>query len=521
MSPFPRTLCALVLAAATASCATTAPTRRELALDPALTSNKLGGSAKPLGNYSSPQGRPDQGAKCSVALAFAGGGTVSASMAFGFMERFVETMIESGDSQLLNEIDYVTTASGGGHAAYLFIDMLREARVRNPSNIWGEVKDSMASPRFRSSLSTIVLPSYGKDAIRFGVAALLFDSNGKEMHRRLVSAVASGDTMCTHKGPIAQTPPGKDDVLKCRVFEDAHADVLRPSDFVAKEGSTLTHPVWLPAFTLFDAGVNVPFSPAALELLGVESISFSKDPDDVHTPVAEMSMIDALVLSSAFPGIGPFLFRTKDKDVIVVADGGQTDNLGIENAAILVSNDIAAGATAGVVITVDTSTEPSNHPFFQDRKASFADRISLTATNAVPLLKHARRQQLALVRAVDRDEKIALHSASIDDVLKKPLPFFNLRGGDCPIATPIAQCPRDTAPKSMDVWQRAVVDTFVAEALPRQVVEDLIVVGRAMFDNHASKIRESLQNCRQASEPAAATPAPPPTETAPPPPPSG
>ncbi len=469
-------------------CGTTAR-EPHLRLDSSLTTGPFGGSTDPIEGYSSPQLRKNQNPQCSIAVTIAGGGTVSASVAYGFLEALVETYSDLPDDvNPLYELDYLSTASGGGHAAYLFVDMIREARKRTDgraNSLWVEVRDEMRSPRFRSSLSTVVLKTYNHDQWRSFLPGAFFDVNGAEMHQRLHSALASGQEACGYKGPISGVSGSAQlkEVTRCRILGPGD-DVLRPTHFLESD-----LPVWIPNFTLYDGGVNVPFTPTKLRRLGIERISVGRNPDKHINTVSDLTMIDGLTMSSAFPGIGPFQMRGMNNNLITVADGGQSDNLGIENGLLAVAND-AKGGAVGLVVSIDTSVEPLNATYYSDRSCD--DTCSLPIFNAVPLLKHDRRQRkMRAKHGTPMGASIALVEASVDDVVDQPVTFTDLK--PCETGFPIDRCEHGSSVATP--WEREVVDTQTSEALPPQKVEDLIAVGRAMFRKHQGTIAPIIEKC--------------------------
>jgi hypothetical protein len=68
-----------------------------------------------------PSRDPRYSANCSVALAISGGGSIAASYALGAIRRLADDDISASNESALSEVDYVSTASGGGIAGLLLL----------------------------------------------------------------------------------------------------------------------------------------------------------------------------------------------------------------------------------------------------------------------------------------------------------------------------------------------------------------------------------------------------------------
>ncbi len=434
------------------ACATAPDRNTDIVLDRSLTANPLGGAENPALGYPSPQNRARQNQKCSLALAISGGGTVSASVAYGFLEALTDSV-----QSRLSEVDYISTASGGGHAAYLFVDMIREAKTRAPGDVWGEVGDSFRSPRFANSLSWRVLRSDGMFGRLLFAASGVCDMNGKNMVKNMYPALSSN---VGHTCPAGKRVADLGEDFNCVLLGDD--DILRPRHFA---DPVLGLPLWIPNVSIFHAGVNLPYTPENFGKLNIPIVSFSRDARRLTIPAADLDMQDVLVLSSAFPGIGPFVSERSDGTKLLLADGGQTDNLGIENAAVLVGNDMKNGASVGIIIGIDTSTELTDYPYFN--AIGDFDRLMSVVENAVPLLKHDKRLTRLKIAAVN--PAITYIGATFNDIRSQSSQLF-----------------------------REAKDTPVAEELDATKVNLLRRVGREMFRAHQNKISDALESCATA-----------------------
>ena len=77
----------------------------------------LARGTKPPGYYFHVAGRTNQSDDLLVALAFSGGGTRAAAFAYGVLEELHDTRLAGGTRTLLNEVDVISSVSGGSVTA--------------------------------------------------------------------------------------------------------------------------------------------------------------------------------------------------------------------------------------------------------------------------------------------------------------------------------------------------------------------------------------------------------------------
>jgi len=445
------------------------------------------------GTEADPSTRPGTSSRCSLAFGLSGGGTVSASFAYGVLEQLESTR------PVLREVDYLSTASGGGITASLVIDMLRESRLRGDE---AALAPYFASARFRSALDADWL---GQGAF---VAGAIGGTTPKQLLEGLDRASPGGlrwslspatllEAATAFGAPIVGQPgfpecsrtpiPLADavDSPACRVPGVRELTF----DDVWKRGSPL--PVWLPGVTVFDTGTNVPFVPHFIDALGLVAIRFAAGADWV--PRAQFTYRHALALSMAFPGIGPVLARATGAPprYVDLADGGQSDNLGVLHATAAVSADLRAKRSErGLVIVVDGAIT-LGAPWHQE-EWSHGKRLKQTLFNADPPLAAFRALAPRLADSIAREAGVAssvrVVFVKLSDLLEgtDPVDFPALHRPDCLLhGRPMDRegCLDRSRPTREHPYDR-FRPLSASLSLTRREVEDLVLAGNLVAARH-------------------------------------
>ncbi|WP_426747431.1 hypothetical protein VZQ01_08145 [Myxococcus faecalis] len=352
---------------------------------------------EPLRGYrAEPELRPEQNDQCTVVLSMSGGGTNSASFAWGAIHELNEAFPERQRS-VLREFDYLVTASGGGLMALSLMEILREADLRGDTLSSATARDYLESSRFFSVLGLSYLPST-KDAflrnVLDGRAASRVRAQLKTAFVGLDGGVCKGD----YAGPLRSVP------REGAAFETyATCSLTSPLSFnevFPPEGVPVKLPVFVATVTAYETGHVVPLLPKWLNQLGVDEIRLAlphaaSRNDVLQVDPRVMDYLDAVTLSMSFPGIGPVLGTTvplKRPDGnsirrgIALADGGQSDNLGLGVALRLGLSHAKQHPVVHIVL--DSSIQTSS-PYLV-RRYDFGEGLSKMVQNAVPLLGAAR-----------------------------------------------------------------------------------------------------------------------------------
>lgn len=478
---------------------------------------------EPLKGYrAEPELRPDQNDQCTVVLSMSGGGTNSASFAWGALHALNEEF-SGRDRSVLREVDYLVTASGGGLMALAVMEILREADQRGDTLTPRVAREYLESSRFFSVLGLSYLPS-DKDAFLKNV----LDGRAASKVRGEMEKAFVGRGRCegVFAGPLSGVPRGDAEFERyatCILTEPlAFADVFPPA------GAPVKLPVFVATVTAYETGHVIPVLPAWLETLGVEEIKLAlphaaNRKGVLHIQPKKMNYLDAVTLSMAFPGIGPVLGTTRPlvrsdgqtlRRGIALADGGQSDNLGLGIALRL--GLLHAKQHPVVHIVLDSSIQTSS-PYLV-RRYDFGEGISKMVQNAVPLLGASRleaegsagRQARSILgepdaTALTTARNYQLSVVRLSDVMDRnqaqPGLFHALPKGGClRVLGPHMRLPDDRAactPVPMEGTPQALLGRFDSSlARKENEVQLLVDAGReAMRMQLASGLKAALTQC--------------------------
>jgi hypothetical protein len=481
----------------------------------------------PLAGYKSAQERPDQESRCSLAVAISGGGTISASFGYGVLEELnAQVNLPEGQS-VLQEIDYLSTASGGGITAAIFIDMLREhalrqplpARSRKPSR--EDLAFFFAHARFRGVMDWRFVKDI--DVFPKGIfrspAQLIYDNMGPAL---------TGDRSDPCEELDLRKSSDRPGCYLSGINRLAFNDVLVKTDTAAVP----RWPIWLPGTTLYTSGTHVPAIPSTFQQLGIDGVDLvsSDDPSDSKwVSLKDMNYHHALVLSMAFPGIGPLVARVPPTEAmarmqqyVLLSDGGQSDNLGLVNGIAAVANDVQADPERnGLVIVIDGAMQPSDASVavWPGSSGSWKDRLlsgrfGLMFANGAPPLGFNRQAAHNLATGLisdlagDAGQRLRVVFVRASDLLdsQQPVTFHDvgacitqdgkrdpLNKDDCLQGAPaVSMAPRDR------------IQIRVASlSIGRRLSEDLITLGNEAVrrqvsgDSGAGDLRQEILRCLQ------------------------
>lgn len=475
----------------------------------------------PLGDYKSPQLRPGQNEVCSIAVGLSGGGSLSAAFGWGVLE-YLSEYGYPGDplrdaGRFLYEVDYYSTASGGGITAALVLEMMREFAIRDP--VGPDFDPSPLQSYFESARFRGVLDWRMLSFLRFA-GGLLEGGSAGAVRRELESALSGlADTECRCREELANCT---DDLPNCRLTPP-----LTFADLFIEPGETRlpTLPIWYATTTVYHSGHVLPVTPAMLKLLEIRRIRFGEGwfgGWEEWVPVEQLDMLHALTLSMAFPGIGPVVAETgvpldtgEPTSRVFFADGGQSDNLGLILGLRSVATDLQRGVSKkGLVLVVDAALE-SRYPN-SAISIGVGRRLHQSLFNSTPLLAAQRRQAGLMATSLahewlrERHGDVSTHFLRAADVLDDDVPvqFCDL-ARNCldengfPEGRP--DCFRDATcgAEQKLLPRKRIRHEAVTLALPRQQVEDLVAVGRRaaeralqdLPDGTKSPLRKALREC--------------------------
>jgi hypothetical protein len=469
------------------------------------------------GKVALPSTRPDQDSECVITLSISGGGSNSAAFAWGALEELNSRQAGPGGRSILQEVDYFVTASGGGIAALMFMEVLREHRLREGAPLTQQgAALYLGSARFRGVLDAQLRTV--NQVVLSGFASWLGNSSSKLEHALQSSIVGEGaDCQGVEAGPLAQVPTGTDEEFKRYVLCPLTRR-LRFEDVFVDGGQAATLPAFIPTMTLFESGENLPATRAWFEQIGIREVMFAL-PDSWFGDVVKVEDLDyvhAVTLSMGFPGIGPVLAladgRSGKRYGVTIADGGQTDNLGLWIAYNATRNELLSQERRGAVhIILDSALEPET-PFVETKvgnwRATTPERV---IGNGLPLLRAVRlinERNLKLRARDELKEKASAYTpffVRAEDVLAqqemKHEPFVDIAGNRAcqraGLPTDSESCFAQAKPCVNRCKPRERLGGIMSSlANDRQRAEDLVRLGReAMAKVYDGRLKHALTRC--------------------------
>ncbi|SEM95154.1 Patatin-like phospholipase [Stigmatella aurantiaca] len=467
------------------------------------------------GKFALPSSRPDQDAECIVTLSISGGGSNSAAFAWGALEELNERYQGPDGRSVLQEVDYITTASGGGIAALMFIEVLREHRLREGKALTQESAGTyLGSARFRGVLDAQL--STMNQVLASGLLSWFGHASTKVEHS-LRSAMVGSGARCQGReaGPLAAVPKKTDEEFS-RYSLCPLTDALKFGDVFVDASQQATLPTFLPTMTLFESGNNLPATQVWFKQLGIQEVLLALPNSSLGdvVKVEDLDYVHAVTLSMGFPGIGPVLATAKHGGStfgVTIADGGQTDNLGLWVAYNATRNELRDTLRRGAVhIVLDSAIEPET-PFVEEKMTGWESVTGARVIgNGLPLLRVARltnEQNLKLRAQDDLKEKadtyrpIFVRAGDVLDTREMRYHCFvnilNWRGGYREdLETDSKECLAKSGRCETCTPRARLGKVLSSLANDQQRSEDLVTLGReAMARAYEDKLKGALDHC--------------------------
>lgn len=300
-----------------------------------------------MGRYENVQKRPGQRGDIAVAVAISGGGMRAANFAAGVLQALEKIPVKGADggvSNLLREVDYFSTASGGGLAAVSYVLHLAEYQQRHP-------EDPMAK-EFRFG------PKREGDSMEDPSGRNWRDALSRNYQASMIRALFN---------PIMMGSMNRGDVLERRLDDNVVGEIngRTPTlgDIFVPRGQTPRLPYWVANATVFENGAIFPFTPDILEKYGITGYWHRETYRDLPAGgAAELPLSVGLKASASFPvAIPPSNLKScidKENSSLHLMDGGVADNLGVITATRLLNQDPARKKVLIVIDAYNGTTEP-------------------------------------------------------------------------------------------------------------------------------------------------------------------
>lgn len=328
-----------------------------------------GEPAVDLGVYESVQQRPGQRSDVALAVAISGGGMRAANFAAGVLKALEDTPVRGPGgrmSNLLREVDYFSTVSGGGMAAAAYITSLAQHRRQHPDDIgsWGfsfaNADGSGGEPVWQRSL--------GRN-YRSSLAGAFFNP-------RMAGELDRGDIL---ESRLDEHVLGREDGRS-----------LTLGDIFAAKGTTPHLPYWVTNATVYENGAIFPFTPDILRTYGITG--YNHRMKGARLAAAEdMPLSIGLKASASFPVAIPPTTMRSSRDPshprLHLLDGGVADNLGIVTALRLLRQDKAPRKALIVIDAYNGKVEPFS-------KVSIRPGMILTALRSTSISLDSAHQRV-------------------------------------------------------------------------------------------------------------------------------
>ena len=293
---------------------------------PGSLSTRSGSYMFRLDRYQPVQAREDQNPNVTVVVAISGGGYRAANLGIGALAALEDIELEYGgkSSNLLQEVDYFTTVSGGGFAAGTYLTWLlsrengrpttsfRDYILAAPTNISG-VSNNLSS--LQKTLAWRIL-GYNFSPKTYGPL-----DRGDLLQTRLDTTVLRKDCDSSYESDYCSWSLG---------------DIFRAPEDARKPAT----PYWIANATNYVNGEIFSFTPDNICSQGVTSFTHRqrwKQANRTVNCVNGLAMNVPLALgmrsSANFPvGIPATTLVTSSGDSLKLSDGGQADNLAFYSA---------------------------------------------------------------------------------------------------------------------------------------------------------------------------------------------
>ncbi len=264
-----------------------------------------------LSRYKSPQLRDGQNANLELGMAISGGGSRASFFGLGVMLE-LEKLRMGGSSNILNEIDYFSTVSGGGFCAAYYIAQYahhqqlyaRDGETFSLNHIWHQSNEAKYNLPHIDLNSTFFKNVFIHNLFRPGKRlAQEIDSIGRSV-------------LLENRYDMRGNP------YRTLFLGDIFIDTAYP------EQPTL--PIFITNATFYENNTRLPMVPVLLDSLHVTGL--------YHPQVDFIGGADYIPLhygvtaSASFPGIlMQIRFQTKDSSLIRIIDGGVSDNFGYKS----------------------------------------------------------------------------------------------------------------------------------------------------------------------------------------------
>jgi predicted acylesterase/phospholipase RssA len=382
-----------------------------------------------IDNYKSVQQRAGvQDPQIAVAVAISGGGHRAGNFGMGVLlglEGLLRPYQQGGN--VLSEVDYFSTVSGGGFAAAAYLSSLhdhqffaRQLQEAKGYSLAGAMSREVKEDKCRCE----------NNKSELGLTEMTDPCLKRHLERNYHDDIVGGllDVFSEYNRGYHLERAIDDNMFgycwrqrKLKAIGDEtqeHSAGLTLGDMFIRKGSydEVMLPYWVANATILDNGAIFSFSPDHMELYGVSGYThrltdFSKgDREDMWDFISEMPMSVALRASANFPGVIPATTLTCEVQgqelYLHLLDGGLGDNLGVVAALNLLKQDEVQKKVLIVIDAFEAITEPYSVLSKSPGLGSTISRTLMIALDSMRGRDYARLRTSANELAAERPGQV-------------------------------------------------------------------------------------------------------------------
>lgn len=350
-----------------------------------------------LSRYKNVQERPGQNPQLALAVAISGGGHRAGNLGLGALAALEDVQIGDRHYNVLREVDYFSTISGGSLAAAAYLSCLYDYMEITGSPQGYSLRQALAGgetevqsdtwPLYDPEWRQYAQHNYHKYLFQGLITFLSFGSidRGDFLERAFDQKV------------LGREWRGKRLKAEKKTLEDA---TLTLGDVFIRPTSQrpVRLPYWFANATVFENGAIFPFTPDILEQYRV--IGYSHNLETVHLNPSDpdydsVPLSVGLKASATFPVAVPATTLSSDYDpnnpYLHLYDGGMSDNTGVITAIRLLVQD---PAPRKVLLVID-AFNGSQHPFSVKSTSPTIPQFLWHWTKEIPLTSnHLRYREM-------------------------------------------------------------------------------------------------------------------------------
>lgn len=310
-----------------------------------------------LSQYQSVQsssGRPRQRSDIAIAVAASGGGYRAANLTAGVLMGLEQVTDPHLKGNLLEEVDYFSTVSGGGLGVGYYMTSLY--------NYLQEYGNSPFNPEFSFTNTIKSLPS--------------INPLDKDYSKDIFSS--------------ADAPQKIEDNISDSILKKNDGNTLLLGDiFVPRNASpaAVKLPYWVTNATIYQNAALFPFTPDVLEKYAVQTYPYHLSTHVINNNGFDVPVAIGMTASASYPfAVPPLTLGSNGCDVhpcyLHLMDGGLADNLGIYTALNLLAQDKSKIKILIVIDAYKAATDPFSKELLPPTNATIFWRILTMSSDA-------------------------------------------------------------------------------------------------------------------------------------------